>query len=89
MPGVSVHHQASRERPVSGHGQVRESVENGGGLPARNALALRRVVIFFGRVLYKSIIRGTRRCCRSNLLIPFRAFVKTREISDFSHRETF
>ncbi|MGA2936777.1 MAG: hypothetical protein ABSF52_06720 [Syntrophobacteraceae bacterium] len=40
-------HQASRERPVSGHGQVRESVENGGGRPARYALARRRVVIFF------------------------------------------
>ena len=25
--------QASRERPVSGHGQVRDSVENGGGRP--------------------------------------------------------
>jgi hypothetical protein len=34
--------QASRERPVSGHGQVRESVENGGGRPARYALARRR-----------------------------------------------
>jgi hypothetical protein len=40
-------HQTSRERPVSGHGQVRESVENGGGRPARYALARRRVVIFF------------------------------------------
>ena len=49
---------ASRERPVSGHGQVSGSVENGGGRPARYALARRRVVIFFGRVLHKSIIRG-------------------------------
>jgi len=40
-------HQASRERPVSGHGQVRESVENGGGRPARYALARRIAAIFF------------------------------------------
>ncbi|MGA2937578.1 MAG: hypothetical protein ABSF52_10830, partial [Syntrophobacteraceae bacterium] len=33
-----------------------ESVENGGGRPARYALARRRVVIFFGRVLYKPVI---------------------------------
>jgi len=38
--------QPSRERPVSGHGQGRESVENGGGRPARYALTLRGVVIF-------------------------------------------
>ena len=35
------HYHASRERPVS------RSVENGGGRPARYALARRRVVIFF------------------------------------------
>jgi hypothetical protein len=34
-----------------------ESVENGGGRSARYALAGRRVVIFFGKVLDKSIIR--------------------------------
>gem|GEM_PF-3211518 len=32
----------------SDHRQVRKSVENGGGRPARYALARRRVVIFFG-----------------------------------------
>jgi hypothetical protein len=112
MPGVSVHHQAFRERPT-------HQIDVSRGLPARYALARRRVVIFFDRVLHKSIIRGTRRRRWINLLIPFHTFVKTkeilklpqgyelaalipvgftakgagdpnpREISDFSHRETF
>jgi hypothetical protein len=50
---ISLSYEASRERPT-------RQIDVSRGRPARYALAQRRVVIFFGKVLYKSIIRGLR-----------------------------